>query len=239
MITAIMQPTYLPWAGYFALMTRCECFVFLDDVQFDRRSWQSRNRIAVGGKEHLISVSTKKAPRDALIQDICLNDSTGWRHKHQKTLEVSYMKSAFGADLIDPLNATLSQESLSYLSDLNIALISLIAKTLDLTPTFVRASELHCRSKRSHHLLEICRAIGTSVYISPEGSQAYLAEDGFTDFLGDIPMKFHRFTPRPYPQKRSKEFIPFLSIVDVIANVGPDATQRYLKENDQICPHSR
>ena len=42
---AISQPTYLPWVGYFALIDSCKKFVFLDDVQFDRRSWQQRNRI--------------------------------------------------------------------------------------------------------------------------------------------------------------------------------------------------
>lgn len=234
MITAIMQPTYLPWSGYFSLMAQCECFVFLDDVQFDRRSWQSRNRIAVSGKEHFLSVTTKKAPRDALIQNICINDSTGWRKKHQKTLETLYRKSAFGGALIDPLNATLGEESLCYLANLNIALISVVARTLDLTPKFVRASELHCGGKRSHHLLEICRTVGASGYISPAGSQAYLAEDGFTDVLGDVPMKFHRFTPSPYLQKGCKEFIPYLSIVDVIANIGPDSTKLYLEENAQI-----
>ena len=30
--------------GYFDLIDRSEKFVFLDDVQFDSRSWQQRNR---------------------------------------------------------------------------------------------------------------------------------------------------------------------------------------------------
>ena len=42
---AIMQPTYLPWAGYFALMDSVDTFVILDSVQFSKRSWQQRNQI--------------------------------------------------------------------------------------------------------------------------------------------------------------------------------------------------
>ena len=55
---AIMQPTYLPWSGYFNLMARVDVFVLLDDVQFERRSWQSRNRILVNGHEVLASTAT-------------------------------------------------------------------------------------------------------------------------------------------------------------------------------------
>ena len=33
---AIMQPTYLPWAGYFGLMMASDIFIFLDNVQFEK-----------------------------------------------------------------------------------------------------------------------------------------------------------------------------------------------------------
>ena len=41
---AIMQPTYLPWAGYFGLMMASDIFIFLDNVQFEKRGWQQRNQ---------------------------------------------------------------------------------------------------------------------------------------------------------------------------------------------------
>ena len=47
---AIMQPTFLPWLGYFSLIKSVDKFVFLDDVQFDRRSWQQRNYILNNNK---------------------------------------------------------------------------------------------------------------------------------------------------------------------------------------------
>ena len=42
---AIMQPTFLPWLGYFDLMDQVDTFIFLDNVQFEKQSWQQRNRI--------------------------------------------------------------------------------------------------------------------------------------------------------------------------------------------------
>ena len=59
MIVSIMQPTYLPWIGYFDLIAKADIFVFLDDVQFSRRSWQQRNRVLLDGKEMMLTIPTK------------------------------------------------------------------------------------------------------------------------------------------------------------------------------------
>ena len=56
MKTAIMQPTFIPWAGYFGLIKLVDQFVFLDDVQFDRRSWQQRNKIFENDKASFVTV---------------------------------------------------------------------------------------------------------------------------------------------------------------------------------------
>ena len=42
---AISQPTFLPWCGYIALIDYIDEFVFLDNVQFEKRSWHQRNYI--------------------------------------------------------------------------------------------------------------------------------------------------------------------------------------------------
>ena len=42
---AIAQPTYLPWLGYFDLIDQVDKFVLLDTVQFEKQSWQQRNRL--------------------------------------------------------------------------------------------------------------------------------------------------------------------------------------------------
>ena len=48
---AISQPTYLPWQGYFALIDYVDEFIFLENIQFNKRSWQQRNKIINNGKE--------------------------------------------------------------------------------------------------------------------------------------------------------------------------------------------
>ena len=64
----ISQPTYLPWIGYFSLIDASEYFIFLDDVQFDARSWQQRNRIAINGNVNYLTLPViKKGLRKKLL----------------------------------------------------------------------------------------------------------------------------------------------------------------------------
>ena len=57
---AIMQPTFMPWAGYFALINYVDKFVFLNDVQFNTRSWQQRNKIFANNKTRFLTVPILK-----------------------------------------------------------------------------------------------------------------------------------------------------------------------------------
>ena len=76
---AIMQPTYLPWLGYFALMDRVDIFVFLDSVQFERRSWQQRNRIKGPDGPRMLTVPVfKKGLRDQRIDEVRIDPSAGF-----------------------------------------------------------------------------------------------------------------------------------------------------------------
>ena len=60
MISSIMQPTFLPWLGYFQLINSVDKFVFLDDVQYSKGSWHNRNQILLSGKKQWITIPIKK-----------------------------------------------------------------------------------------------------------------------------------------------------------------------------------
>ena len=55
-----MQPTFNPWIGYFDLIDYVDKFIFLDDVQLVKRSWQVRNKLKVNNKEYMFSIPVKK-----------------------------------------------------------------------------------------------------------------------------------------------------------------------------------
>jgi hypothetical protein len=223
---AIMQPTYLPWAGYFNLIASVDTFVFLDDVQFDRRSWQSRNRIFDGGNVSWLSCPVKKAPRETLIQDLILSQELNWRQVHTKKIQLNYANAAFYDDLM-PIFSALEELESAHLSKVNQTLIRTICDILHIDTTFINASDLKVGGVRSEHLLNICKYIACEEYLSPQGSKDYLMEDGTFSNSG-VELAFQHYDPPPYAQKHSNEFVSHLSIIDVIANIGVSETKPYI-----------
>lgn len=225
-LCAIMQPTYLPWSGYFNLIASVEKFVFLDSVQFEKQSWQSRNRILANGCEQWLSLPVKRGSLTTNIGNIELSQSLDWRRKHLSALTMAYNRAPYGRDIIELLEHVFSEREYLNLADVNISIIRSIAAKLNIQTQFFIASELDCRGKRSELLLSICKAVNSKTYLSPKGAAEYLDEDGFAS-AGDIRLVFQSFRPPPYKQFRSKDFISHLSIVDVIANIGFDSASRY------------
>ena len=223
---AIMQPTYLPWSGYFNLINSVDTFVFLDDVQFDRRSWQMRNRILLNGSEKIISVCTNKAPRNTLINDITLVNDETWKISHRDQIMQAY-SSLYGRNEIKSFVENFMSINENKLADFNISVIKYLAGVLNLQTKFLCASDLGCQGRRSDHLGEITKYLGAEEYLSPQGSRDYLINDGFTDKY-QARLLFQEYGVKPYRQSSGSEFVSHLSIIDVIANIGLEATKEYI-----------
>jgi len=227
---AIMQPTYLPWSGYFHLASKVDTFVFLDDVQFERSSWQSRNNILCNCKAHLLAVPVKQAPLQTLIRDILITPDTSWKKKHLRSLQMAYPKLWQNQALRDELIEVIEQP-FAALADLNIKLIRLIFGWLNIGCQTIRASELGCAGSRSAHLAHICHAIKADTYISPMGSRQYLEEDNFEQLSG-VKLKFSEFNPDTYTQGKTQAFVSHLSVIDVIGHCGLAFAEAYVKKVD-------
>jgi hypothetical protein len=222
-----MQPTYLPWSGYFNLIQSVDQFIFLDDVQFEKRSWQSRNRILLNGKEHLLTVPTAKSPQSTLIKDTKIDDRSDWKRKTYATLVAAYNKAPHGKEIIESLSPFYRSNEYELLADLNIAIIRQLCVFLGMNTKFIRSKDLACEGVRSSHLVNICQRLGFNVYLSPRGSMTYLTEDRFEETSG-LTLEYQEFSPKPYKQYKSLDFVSHLSIVDVIANQGPTFTREYI-----------
>ncbi len=222
---AIMQPTYLPYLGYFHLIAASDVFVFLDDVQFARRSWQQRNRIWGAAGEVMLSVPVAKTDRDAAICEIELSDVEPWRAKHLGSIRHAYAKRPFFAEGFAFLETELAKP-VTRLADLNCGLIEAAAAKLGLEREFVRASALGAAGHRSEHLLAICRMVGATDYLSPMGSHDYMEADGV--FAGaDFPVRFQGFVEVPYDQGRP-QFTPYMAFIDAVMNLGWAGTRNLI-----------
>ena len=119
-----MQPTFLPWLGYFSLIDSVDKFVFLDVVQFESRSWQQRNRIMINYEARWVTVpTTLPYGKSTPINQVLINIEHYSGLKVLKTLKHAYGNKP-GFEFIEK---NLFQELLSppdYLSLLNVELIT-------------------------------------------------------------------------------------------------------------------
>lgn len=218
---AIMQPAYLPWLGYFALMDRVDVFVFLDSVQFGRRSWQPRNRIKGANGPQMLTVPVyKKGLRDQKIADVRINHDFGFPEKHVRAIEAGYAKAPFydryAPDLFDRL-----RRPREFLAELTIDLIDWITEVLGIETRRLRSGSLQTAGGKADLLADICRRLGATLYVSPVGSKEYLSASESFDRIG-VPIVYNEYAHPTYPQIHSV-FEPYLSVIDLLFNVGPES----------------
>lgn len=223
---AIMQPTYLPWAGYFSMIANVDKFVFLDDVQFARRSWQQRNRINLNNKEKWLTVPVKKTGlRTQLISEVEIVDEE-FKKSHFSLLEQAYKKSIYFEEIHNIFKKSIIDNTSPFLVDLNVAFIIEVLNYLNIKTEVLYASNLSVDGKKSMHLLNICKELKADIYVSAPGSIEYIEEEGYFSNSPTLVEKFE-FIPKNY-MKENNDFIPYLSIIDVIANLGREKTIEYL-----------
>ena len=220
--------TYLPWIGYFSLIDSVDYFVFLDDVQFERSSWQNRNRILVNAKEHNLIVPVVRTGLDTLIKDALIDQSQKWRKNHIKSLEQAYSKTQY-KDILNQLKQIISDETITRLSDLNMQIINLVVGLLGINTKLLVSSDFKLSANdRSNRLLDICNSLGCDEYVSPLGSKEYLFEDKFHENNSEIKLSFIDFNLEAYPQMNGDDFISHLSIFDLLLNMGEDFSAEYI-----------
>jgi hypothetical protein len=221
-----MQPAYLPGPAFFNLAYESDVFVFLDDVQFEKQSWQSRNRVLVGGSAGWLSVPVRKAPLETLLKDVLVSNDTAWQRKHARTLKQSYEGHPFYSDIREVVNVIETYCSPA-LTTLTTRIVKLLCDQLGINRRFEMSSHLGIRGSRSERLVSFCQHLSCTEYLSPAGAADYLAADGaFSD--NRVALRYQHFRASPYVQRGCPEFVPFLSILDILANLGVRGTREYV-----------
>lgn len=222
-----MQPTYMPWAGYLHLMAGVDTFVYLDDAQYERSSWQNRNRVLVNGKECWLTVPVVREHLGAKINTVVVDDAIHWRRKQLTLLGHAYGRHVFGKPMLEMAERILDT-SLCQLAELNIALLEDLRGKLSITTPILRSSELGIEGTRTDRLIDILDLIEAKEYVTPPGALEYLRQDHFVGRT-NVRLLVHNFNAQPYPEKDSQSFISHLSILDVVANLGWAEAAKYIR----------
>lgn len=215
---AIMQPTFNPWLGYIYMIQSVDTFVFLDNVQFERRSWQNRNKIKLQDKTFLLGLNLQKASQKTSLQDILFEKDNKWKIKFLKTIYHAYSKSINFDKYYNILKKTLFKHT--HLVQFNMELIRIYCEHLNVKTPILQSSSLNLKNKKKEKLLlEICQILKADYYLSPEGSKNYLEKDTAKEIFknANIKIEYFDFIHPTYTQLGTN-FIAYLGILDFLFN---------------------
>jgi WbqC-like protein family len=230
---AIMQPYFFPYVGYFQLINAVDVFVIYDDVNFIKRGWINRNNLLINGQVNLFTIPLAKASQNDLINEVRLNDFKEWSDKFLKTIEQSYRK----APHFEAVYGLLGQlfEKKIYDSMANLALESLKATCnyLEIKTKIIETSALYNNKnlKGQDRILDTCLQEKATHYINPTGGQELYSKELFAD--NKICLNFIQSRRVEYPQFKN-EFVPWLSIIDVLMFNSVTSVQHLLTEFDLL-----
>lgn len=218
----ILQPSYLPWLGYVAQMQRCDVFVVYDDVQYDKHSWRNRNRIKTPQGIQWLTVPVLCKGKDwPTNREIKIDKATDWRKKHLFSIRQNYAKAPYFSHYIGAFEKLYSCHW-DFLIDLNMAFLHTLCEMLGLEREIIFSSKLNVEGKTVERLIAICQHLGANVFYEGAAGRNYIDESLFIQ--AGIRLEYQDYQHKVYPQLHG-EFIPYLSVIDLIFNCGPKSLE--------------
>ena len=217
MRVTILQPSYLPWLGFFEQMTRSDKFVLLDDVQYTRRDWRNRNKVRV--KEGWVWLTVPVQQKSRFSQSLLetrIDNSVSWRRKHLETLRQHYCKAPFFEKYF-PRCQQIYEKDWEFLFDLCLETIQFLKEEMGIETPLLRSSEMKLSGEKTERLVSICRELGATHYLSGESGSDYISQEDFSN--PGIELEYQNYEHPVYPQ-RYPGFVPHLSTVDLLFNCG-------------------
>ncbi|MBB5390096.1 MULTISPECIES: WbqC family protein [unclassified Herbaspirillum] len=223
---AIVQSNYIPWKGYFDLISSVDEFVLYDDMQYTRRDWRNRNQIKTPQGVQWLTVPVKV--KGKYLQTIRETEIDGneWAAMHWKSLQQNYSRAPFFSYYANQLEQLYLQRPFVFLSDLNRTLLEWVNTQLGIKTTISSSSDYQLQGDRSEKLLNICLQAGALRYLSGPAAQEYLDENIFRE--AGVAVDWFSYPSYPtYPQLWG-EFTHGVTILDLLFNCGPQSVHHAL-----------
>lgn len=225
MNAVILQPSYIPWRGYFHQIAKADLFIFYDDVQYDKRGWRNRNRIKTpnGTRWLTIPVHSKGAQIESIpICDIKISWEKNWAQDHWRTIQTSYAHAPFFSTYRSIIEGFYQQQP-EFLADFTIDTTMQLTRLLGNDKTqFLRSSSLKVSGTKTDRLLAVLKAVGATHYISGPSARDYIDNNKFVE--AGISLEYMQYDYQPYDQLYPP-FDPQVSILDLLFMTGPNAMQ--------------
>ena len=225
MVVSIMQPAYLPWLGYFHRIWLSDVHIVLDNVQMDRNSktkFTNRNKIRTSNGWCWLTVPlrTKGKGKAVEINKLEISNESNWKHKHWSAIKHNYAKTPYFELHKDFFREVYSAQD-KYLIDPVKEITNYLLMHLEIKTEILYSSRMNLVGEKDELIMNLCKKVGAQKYISGIFGKDYLNTEKF--FENNIQVEFHNYNHPVYPQHYAG-FEPYMSVIDLLFNCGPDST---------------
>lgn len=217
MILSAHQPAYLPWLGYFHKIAISDVFVILDEVQFEKNSFTNRNKIKTSNGSAWLSVPIlMNGHINKNISDMEIANRYNWREKHWKSIYLNYKKTPY-FKLYSDFFEDVYKKEWNRLSELTEYMTKYFLKELGIETQILNQSNIKTKYKKQELIVELCKELNSDIFIFGKMGQNYVNTNCFKE--NNISIYFQEYNHPEYSQLWGA-FIPNLSIIDLLFNVG-------------------
>jgi hypothetical protein len=229
MILTAHQPVYLPWLGLFHKIALADLFCYFDIAQYQTKDFNNRNKIKTHSGEIWLSVPVesknhfgKSVGEIRIVQD-------GWQRKHFKSISMAYQRAPYFRDYIGQFEDVLTAQSFETLAALNLAILQLLMRNLEISTPIVKASEYAFQGVKSELVLDMCLQLKAGVYVFGAQGRDYADVERFR--AAGVEPYFQDYRHPQYRQLHG-EFKPYMSVIDLLFNEGPRSRDIVMSGND-------
>ena len=224
----IHQPNYWPYPGLIGKIMRSDKFLYLTNVQFDKSSWQNRNRIRVKEGWQYISVPVEnKGKEGQLISEVNISNINNWRNQHLNAIKFAYQKAPFYQYYL-PFIKDLYKQKWEKLQDIDIYITNFILKELNNKTEILYDKDFKFEGEKNELLINICHELNEREYMSNKGSENYVDIEKFNQ--NGIDHIYINYEGGKYKQVY-QGFENGLSVLDMLLNCGPEETKKIILDD--------
>ena len=223
MIVSIMQPYLFPWIGYFQLLAQADVFVLYDDACYIKQGYINRNTLLAAGQAQRFTLPVPGASSNKRIGELAFDTQV---EKLLKTLRQSYRHAPAYSDVMPLIEDVLLHQDRDITACCQRGMENILAY-LCLTRRLIRSSELdYDRTENAENkVIGMCNALGGDIYVNSTGGRHLYSAAAFA--AQGIALRFLQANNVAYDQG-TPEFVPNLSIIDVLMYCTPDAVRQAL-----------
>jgi len=213
---AILQSNYIPWKSYFDIIKQVDTFVVYDEVQYTKNDWRNRNKIKTPNGLQWLTIPVKQKSLDQKIFETEVAEQS-WRRKHLNSIRLNYARAPF-FDLHSQKIEKLYEGNEILLSEINLKFIKGICKILNIQTQIIDSKELHLTGDKNQRLIDACKKLNATHYLSGKSAQSYIDLSQFDD--NNIVIEWMDYS---YFKDYQQLFPPFeigVSVLDWIFNTN-------------------